>query len=134
MRKAKNKITQTILKAINISCCFMLISCSSNTSNFNFDSAQWKSDLNGCKGLRISLQEQVEEIRLKLVGLNERDIRQLVGKPDTEELMERSQKVYIYYLSPGPKCISTTIKEFTILKVRFDALGTVREATLTTTL
>ncbi|WP_210489016.1 hypothetical protein [Rufibacter aurantiacus] len=96
------------------------------------DSETWKADLNGCKGDRLKLREQVEDIRLKLVGLKETSIRKLFGKPDSEELLERSQKIYIYYISPGPKCTpaaeNSAKKE--ALAVRMDALGTVREVNI----
>jgi outer membrane protein assembly factor BamE (lipoprotein component of BamABCDE complex) len=56
----------------------------------------------------------------------------LFGKPDAEELLERSQKIYIYYITPGPKCTKGTssIQDQKALTVRFDALGKVREIML----
>ncbi|KAA3438062.1 hypothetical protein [Rufibacter hautae] len=98
------------------------------------DSVAWKADLNGCKGEREKMKGQVEDIRLKLVGLKETSIRKLFGKPDSEELMERSQKIYIYYISPGPKCTPIAEKETKkeALAIRMDALGTVREVNLFT--
>ncbi|GGK80316.1 hypothetical protein ACD591_09825 [Rufibacter glacialis] len=71
------------------------------------------------------------DIRLQLVGLKEGDVRKLFGKPDTEELMERSQKIYIYFITPGPKCSPTPATQpgkKEALAIRLDALGNVREA------
>src|SRR5690349_13587664 len=111
-----------------LSFCFFLLtllSACTGKPDFNFDSTTWKADLNGCAGQRIKLQPQVEEMRLQLVGLKEHNIRPLFGKPDAEELMERSQKIYLYFLTPGPKCKSEAKGKTTALTVRFDALGTV---------
>ncbi|RNI27599.1 hypothetical protein EFA69_15885 [Rufibacter immobilis] len=106
-------------------------SCSSGENKFGFDAVSWKNDLNGCKGTRVQQKAKVEEIRLQLLGLNEREIRKLFGKPDSEELMERSNKVYIYFITPGPKCEQATqATTKTALTVRMDALGVVREANI----
>ncbi len=79
------------------------------------------------------MQKDLENIRLQLPGQKETKIRKLFGKPDAEELLERSQKIYVYYLTPGPKCqLSDKNTPATTLAVRFDALGNVREANLTT--
>lgn len=79
------------------------------------------------------LQEQVEEVRLKVIGMKEREIRPLFGKPDAEELLERSNKIYMYFLTPGPKCNQAKPQGKTIaLALRFDALGTVKESNIIT--
>ncbi|WP_125077722.1 hypothetical protein [Rufibacter latericius] len=110
-----------------------LCSCTSPVSDFDFDSKTWKNDLNGCKGDRVNLREQIESIRLKLGGLHESDIRKLLGKPDAQQLLENSQEIYIYYITSGPKCTSAASqqsKEKEALTVRMDALGNVREANI----
>ncbi|WP_157593252.1 hypothetical protein [Rufibacter tibetensis] len=109
-----------------------LLSCSSPADKLNIDSKTWKADLNGCKGQRAAIQKQVEDVRLQLVGLKEGDIRKLFGKPDSEELMEKSQKIYIYFITPGPKCTGTmqNAGKKQALAIRLDALGDVREASI----
>ncbi|WP_207430535.1 hypothetical protein [Sabulibacter ruber] len=107
-------------------------SCSSD-QKFNFNSDSWKADQDGCKGERVKLKPQLEEIRLKLIGLREPTIRGLFGKPDSEELLQRSNKIYIYYITPGPKCTTAgqagnAVKN--ALAIRIDALGKVREANI----
>jgi hypothetical protein len=109
------------------------ISCSSDQSDISFDSTAWKKDLSGCKSDRLTLKTDLENIRLQLPGKKETNIRKLFGKPDAEELLERSQKIYVYYLTPGPKCgLAPDSTRTTALAVRFDALGNVREANLIT--
>ncbi|WP_205504543.1 hypothetical protein [Rufibacter psychrotolerans] len=107
--------------------------CSSGPE-LNFDSQTWKSDLQGCKGARQTLLPQLEDIRLQLLGLHERDIRKLFGKPDAEELLQRSNKIYIYYIAPGPECAPAQPQAGTkqALTVRLDALGNIREAAILT--
>ena len=122
-RKVKSLLSLLLL-------CFLLSACSSASSDFDFDSKSWKSDLNGCQGLRLKQQGRLEEIRLDLLGLKEYKIRQLLGKPDLEELLERSQKIYIYFIAPGPKCQPQAAQKKIAFTVRLDALGTVREANL----
>ncbi|AMM52154.1 hypothetical protein TH61_14510 [Rufibacter sp. DG15C] len=109
-----------------------LTACSSSAKEFNFDDKSWKNDLNGCKGDRVKLTPQVETFRMKLLTRKEYVIRGLFGKPDAEELLERSQKIYIYYISPGPKCANGNKdgQNQKALSVRFDALGKVREIML----
>ncbi|WP_345162019.1 outer membrane protein assembly factor BamE domain-containing protein [Nibribacter koreensis] len=77
----------------------------------------------------MKLAPQVEDFRMKLLTRKEYVIRGLFGKPDAEELLERSQKIYIYYITPGPKCKDASMagKDQKALTVRFDALGKVRE-------
>ncbi|QHL86291.1 hypothetical protein GU926_02065 [Nibribacter ruber] len=106
--------------------------CSSSAKEFNFDAKTWKNDLSGCKGDRIAMAAQIETFRLKLLTRKEYVIRGLFGRPDAEELLERSQKIYIYYITPGPKCgkPATETQEQKALTVRFDALGKVREVML----
>ncbi|MFC6999875.1 hypothetical protein ACFQHR_19725 [Rufibacter roseus] len=87
--------------------------------------------MSGCKGSRKELKPQVEEIRLQLIGLKEHAIRSLLGKPDTEELLQKSNKIYIYYINPGPKCANPSgAGDVAALAVRIDALGTVIESNI----
>ena len=117
---------------IGVAFSFSLAACSSSAKEFNFDDKTWKNDLNGCKGDRVRLASEVEQFRMKLLTRKEYVIRGLFGKPDAEELLERSQKIYVYYITPGPKC-QTGNKDSQnqkALSVRFDALGKVREVML----
>ncbi len=46
----------------------------------------------------------------KMLGLNEMEIVDLLGKPDKQELYKRNQKFYRYYLQPGPACSAPRFK------------------------
>lgn len=48
--------------------------------------------------------EAITEQKEKLKALSEMDIIKLLGKPDENDLLQRSQKFYVYYLEPGPRC------------------------------
>lgn len=75
--------------------------------------------------MAASLKDQKE----KLLGLNEKQLVKLLGRPDQNELYKRNQKFYTYYLTPGPEC-GTTITSSQILVVRFNAMGLANEVTL----
>lgn len=128
--RGKTKIKNLLFLIISSA---VLIACSPATKSFSFDSDTWKNDLSGCLGKRLAMKNQVESSRLKILQMKERELRPILGKPDAEELLERSNKIYIYYLTPGPKCQGTQ-KEGPVITwaIRFDALGTVRESNLIT--
>jgi hypothetical protein len=86
------------------------------------DSGQWKSDLNGCEGIR---REMVQDADLEnaLIGISESNIVALLGKPDENNLYKRNQKFYLYYLGP---CNDTVEPPY--LQLRFSATNVTREA------
>jgi len=92
----------------------------------NFDSEVWIADKNGCSGIRIASMENLLASKHFMRGLQTDEIEELLGKPDAEELYDRSQKYYIYFMEPGPKCDST-IENPRALYVRFSAVGLANE-------
>ncbi|MDW7694637.1 hypothetical protein R9C00_07780 [Flammeovirgaceae bacterium SG7u.111] len=95
-----------------------------------FDSLTWKNDKLGCNNERFALVKQFQNIRPKLMGKQEGEIRKLLGSPDQVELYERSQKFYIYYIEKGSQCEGAksgiASKNFYI---RFNSLNQVSEIT-----
>ncbi len=92
----------------------------------NFDSELWIADKNGCAGTRIATMENLLATKHLMRGLQADEIEDLLGKPDAEELYDRSQKYYIYFMEPGPKCDSSFEKP-RALYVRFSAVGLANE-------
>jgi len=92
----------------------------------NFDSVDWMTDKGGCNGTRLTLKDQLLASKYYMRGLKTDDIEELLGKPDAEELSDRSQKYYIYYLEPGPKCDQAK-ENPQALFVRFSAVGIANE-------
>lgn len=93
-----------------------------------FDAAAWRRDPYGCQGVR---QQQIKPLlqgKEQLYGVRTSDVEQLLGRPDEEELAEQTEKIYCYYLAPGPQCEPAHPRSgINKLRVRFGSLGTVIE-------
>lgn len=105
------------------------ISCGPSEKLQGFDAEKWKIDRNGCEGLRLSMKDIFREQQDEIKGLRENDLKELLGKPDKQELYVRSQKFFVYYLEPGPSCENAKDLPLT-LTVRFNALGLTNEVFL----
>ncbi|HRK54410.1 MAG TPA: hypothetical protein PK185_10890 [Cyclobacteriaceae bacterium] len=86
----------------------------------------WKEDKDGCKGDRSKMIEAITQEKEKLKSLSEMEIIQLLGRPDENDLLQRSQKFYVYYLEPGPHC-DPAFEESKKLILRMNALGLTKE-------
>jgi hypothetical protein len=95
----------------------------------NFDADVWMADKNGCDGVRLALKDQLLASKYFMRGLKAEDIEEYLGVPDAQELYDRSQKYYIYYLEPGPKCDKAK-ENPQALFVRFSAVGIANEFTI----
>lgn len=94
-----------------------------------FDSELWTQDKNGCKGDRLNLKNQILSLKHNMRGLKNSEIESYLGKPDAQELYDRSQRYYIYFIEPGPKCEAAT-ENPQALFVRFSAVGIANEFTI----
>ncbi len=92
----------------------------------NFDTESWKADRNACLNKRLIMKDVLLDQKDKLLALKETQIVSLLGRPDNNELYERNQKFYYYYLTPAPTCGTTTITTVQ-LEIRFNALGYSKE-------
>jgi hypothetical protein len=95
----------------------------------NFDSAAWISDRKGCSGTRLDMKDDLLRQKYRMRGLKTGQIEDLLGRPDAEELYNRNQKYYIYFLEAGPGCPEPGA-EIVALYVRFTAVGIANEITL----
>ena len=91
-----------------------------------FNSESWKSDKNGCSGNRLDLKSEFLSIKHHMRGLKSDEIESYLGKPDAQELYNRSQRYYIYFIEPGPKC-AEAVENPQALFVRFSAVGIANE-------
>lgn len=94
-----------------------------------FDSEVWINDKNGCEGKRLNLKNQLLSLKHNMRGFKTGEIENILGKPDAQELYERSQRYYIYFLDPGPKCENAVTKPQALF-VRFSAVGIANEFTI----
>ncbi len=95
----------------------------------NFDAKVWIADKNGCSGKRMDLKDQLLASKHFMRGLKSEQIEEYLGKPDAQELYSRSQRYYIYFLEPGPKCENAQ-ENPQALFVRFSAVGIANEFTI----
>lgn len=107
----------------------ILCSCGlSSPSVPNFDALSWKEDINGCHGDRLKQLEQLYEYKDLLLGFNQNEIKYYLGKPDEQELFNRSQTFFHYYISNHNSCnIKTSSLEPISLQIRFNALNSSNE-------
>lgn len=82
----------------------LLFGCSTPESLQNFDSDKWIADRMGCNGDRAILVDDLEALREDLYGKKEYILRRVLGKPDQEVLLERSERIYYYYIESGSQC------------------------------
>jgi hypothetical protein len=109
---------------------FALSSCTHQPDLNGFDLDRWRADRGGCRSLRSTQVEQLKALRQELKGTSANDFAKLFGKPDVNQLADRNQEYYVYFLEPGPHCqnIQTPSQARTIA-VRFSALGLATEVT-----
>ncbi len=93
-----------------------------------FEAARWRADTYGCQGRRAVLLPALLKARDQLYLTRADDVTALLGQPDEEELREGTEKVYIYYLVPGPQCAPGHHRSAApCLRLHFGPLGTVTE-------
>lgn len=94
-----------------------------------FESELWIQDKNGCGGERMRLKNQLLSLKHNMRGFKTGEIESYLGKPDAQELYNRSQRYYIYFMEPGPKCDNAK-ENPQALFVRFSAIGIANEFTI----
>ena len=96
-----------------------------------FNGNTWKADRNGCQGTRLKDLPALLNQKHKLPGCSERDLVNLLGAPDAQELRSRNQKFYDYYIAGAPACKGAA-GAIRILRVRISATNHVTEVTVET--
>ncbi len=93
------------------------------------ESALWINDKNGCNGERLRMKNQLLSLKHNMRGFKASKIESYLGKPDAQELYNRGQRYYIYFMEPGPKCDNAKEKPLALF-VRFSAVGIATEFTI----
>lgn len=108
----------------------LVLSCNSTIELPNLDQDAFAKDVNGCRSVRLSMLEELEKDKDLLKGLNQDEIANTLGKPDQNELYKRSQKFFIYNLTPTDcsKQLATTSRKY--LSIRFNATGLAKEVVI----
>jgi len=94
-----------------------------------FGAAAWRADRGACLNQRAALLPPLLAARARLYQARANDVTALLGRPDEEELLAQTEKVYYYYLRPGPQCAPTRLRHAPgpRLSLHFGPLGTVTE-------
>lgn len=105
---------------------FLISACVEETK-VSFDNDSWKEDINGCKKIRLGIYKEILDSQNEVLGLTNKQIIRIFGKPERNELYRRNQKFFIYQISPASKCDITNNTETLFLFIRFNAVGLSQE-------
>uniref|UniRef100_UPI004047B73B hypothetical protein n=1 Tax=Roseivirga sp. TaxID=1964215 RepID=UPI004047B73B len=101
---------------------FFLFGCTKKIEVGDFDSERWVADRQGCNGNRVEMIDDVIKIKENLLGLYQKSVIKVLGKPEGEELYERSQTYWWYYIDPSGECANAN-ENPRKLTIRYTALG-----------
>lgn len=108
----------------------LLTACTHQPNLKEFDLEKWRADRGGCRGLRSTQVDQLKALRQELKGMTANNFAEQFGKPDVNQLADRNQEYYVYFLEAGPHCQDIrTPSEARTVAVRFSALGLATEVT-----
>ena len=103
--------------------------CTKKANTDAFDTETWVADPDGCQLKRTEMVDQIYEVKREVLGLHQKSILKVFGKPDEEELYERSQTYFIYAIDPSGDC-ETSADDPRKLYIRFTALGIANEVNI----
>lgn len=97
----------------------------------NLDLVKWREDQNGCKNIRAKLINDFKAIQqTEIKGKSANEIGGLLGIPDRQQLADRNQKYYIYFIGRGPHCTDrANLMDSPTVAIRFSAMGIATEVT-----
>ncbi|GAB3539960.1 hypothetical protein [Spirosoma fluminis] len=91
---------------------------------------KWRSDRGGCTGVRATLVPDFKAEIPNLKGKTANTIGELLGRPDINQIADRNQKFYIYFLEKGSHCDSPPTKSASrSVAIRMSAIGLATEVT-----
>lgn len=106
----------------------ILSACNSKKVSIkDFDFSLWKNDRFGCGEYRDNKKDILRNNKSALLSFTEKEIVHFLGIPEKTELITRSEKFYIYYLSGNTSCIEKVDLENSYLRIRFNSLGYSKE-------
>lgn len=115
---------------ISLGILLVLNSCTKKPDLTGFDLALFKSDPGACQNQRIKTLDWLKNHKFNFQGTSSNDLIEILGKPDIQQLADRNQEYYIYFLEPGIHCQEKTKKSMAYsLAFRFSAIGLVTEIT-----
>lgn len=112
--------------------CFLLLltACKPKPDLQGFPVDKWKADKGGCQGVRQTLVPDFKKIRQVLKGTTSNDFVEIFGKPDINQIADRNEEYYVYFLEAGPHCEDITKRsEAASVAIRFSSVGLASEIT-----
>lgn len=109
-----------------------LCGCAGPDSLGKLNLKAWRDDRGSCKGQRTQLFADFMAVRDQLKGIHANDLGKMLGRPDINQITDRNQKLYIYYVEKGPQCGENTGTKSSAKTValRVSAIGLVTEVTV----
>lgn len=110
---------------------FFLAGCGSVPDQFGkLDLAKWRGDRGGCNGVRATLEPDFKAEIQNFKGKTANTIGELLGRPDINQIADRNQKFYIYFLEAGAHCSPNGQKSTSrSVAIRMSAIGLATEIT-----
>ncbi|WP_234736105.1 hypothetical protein [Tellurirhabdus bombi] len=109
---------------------FVLTNCSAPDRLGKLDLVKWRQDRGGCQGVRTGQIDDLKSVREELKGKMANDINKILGRPDINQLADRNQKYYVYFLERGAHCQDVQQKSTArTVALRIGAIGVVTEVT-----
>jgi hypothetical protein len=109
---------------------FLATACTKQPKLEGLDLEKWQADKGGCSGERIKTIDKLKSLKEEIKGTSSNDLDDYLGRPDVQQLADRSQKYYIYFLEKGTHCQTLQKKsEAQSMAVRFSAMGMATEVT-----
>lgn len=89
-------------------CAFLLLvlpfGCSGPDTLGKLNLKAWRNDRGGCNGVRQTLLADFQAEQEQFKGIHVNDLGKMLGRPDVNEIQDRNQKIYLYYVEKGPHC------------------------------
>lgn len=105
-----------------------LASCTHQPDLQGFDAEAFKKDRGACAGKRGQQLAWLKAHKMTFRGVTSNNMEDILGKPDIQQLADRNQEYYIYFLEPGPHCNQKASQSKSIA-FRFSAMGIATEVT-----
>ncbi len=107
------------------------VSCGPAPDTFGkLDLKKWRGDRGGCNGVRTTLLPAFRAEIQNFKGNSANTIGELLGRPDINQIADRNQKFYIYFLERGTHCDRPSEKSSSpSVAIRMSAIGLATEIT-----
>ena len=109
---------------------FLATACTKQPKLEGLDLEKWRADKGGCNGERTKSIEKLKSLKEEIKGTSSNDLDDYLGRPDVQQLADRNQEYYIYFLEKGTHCETLQKKsDAQSMAVRFSAMGMATEVT-----